>query len=171
MEFEQTISDHFVSIDGGVVQMLLSSFGIEEKKVLAESWHLISESVADIFEDMSYEEIMSTRGGDLKAFMQDVFCELEKIIPYYVPMLRSNMDFYGDETYMDMVEVTRELKIDSAELRMGFFPKLHVSDGSRGFALAQTAAYKAGVPDDNLRFWYLVLAMFLESHLYYDVVQ
>ena len=63
------------------------------------------------------------------------------------------MDNYGDEMHIEESEAERLFAgLPSDPL---FVPKILIGDGTKSFSYLQIAARKAGIKDENLRFWYL----------------
>lgn len=146
----------FISIESKVIDLFSDNFTQAEIIILIESIEDILENITDVFDGMDFGEIIESQKIDL----QNMFSQLEKIIPHYVPLLRASFNEFGDEAYLEEDQVKSELKLENMNLN-GYFPKLILDDGSIVFALMQVAAWKAGIGDENLRLWYKTTTMFL----------
>lgn len=149
-----------VGLDSAVADILLDAFSRDEKLHLLDSFDNIMENIVDVYEGMAPNEIMAARNLDY----QDLFNEVERLLPSYVPLLRASVDDLGDEAYMDEAKTIAVLGVDKLDAQC--FPKLLLDDGTRGFAFMQIAAFKAGIKDDNLRLWYLLLQLIMGSSLH-----
>jgi hypothetical protein len=72
------------------------------------------------------------------------------------------MNEYKHETTSSS-EVCHELGISSLDIIK--FPKVRMDDGFLEFSLMQVAAWKAGLSDQNIRLWYLLLMTLIECTL------
>lgn len=151
--------DAYVSLDDATFQLFSDRFTLQELKQLAEATEEISENIVDVFDGMPVDDVLAAQGMDI----QQLFVELEQVLPEYIDMVRASFDKVGDELYVEINDAAAMSLLHTAgECR---FPKLLISDGSRGFAFLQIAAWKAGIRDDNLRFWYRLVNMFVLQHI------
>jgi len=157
------ITEEYVMIDALALDPLILSFAPAAKKTLLYSFIEISENIDDDFHRTAVKDLLDASDVDL----QEVFQEIEAVLPHYVPLLLESFREHGDEMYMEEDEVIEYLGKMPEDA--GFKPKLIIRDEGqgegRGYALLQVAARKAGVKDDNLRMWYVYLAMFMGSSL------
>jgi len=144
-----------VSMNTDVYRMLFYSFNLEEKVMLSDGFEKMLGRIVDIYGDMPLLDILTIR----KIGLQDVFDEMQKMIPCLVPLLRVSIDQYGSEACLREPEL-KTLLCDGFN-QYGIFPKITMDDGSRAFSLLQAAAWKVGLTDDNLRLWYkfMILVM------------
>lgn len=155
----------WVDFDFSLVEALIDTIDREEQTRLLDSWDHIAISIIDVFDGMSYAEILATQGGDTGALIQAIFHDMERLLPYYIPLLRTDMDREGDETYRTREDVMADTGIDASTWPASLFPKLLLENSDREFALMQVAAFQAGIPDTYLRLWYLFLTLLIGSHL------
>lgn len=148
-----------VSIDAAVVDAFEEQFSNAELQTLATSVGNIRANIIDVFNDVPVMDILKTQGMDF----QEVFGQLEKIIPGYIVLLRSSVDEFGDETYFDSEQVKAVMDIHDVD-QEGYRPKLLLDDGTRVFALLQVAAWKVGLNDDNVGLWYGIVEIFLRHY-------
>lgn len=141
-----------IYLDPAMMTLIHTSFSETERALLAESIRDIGANITDVFDDMSNKEMMQARHITYQA----LFNELAQVIPHYIPLLKTSMLTFGDETFFEKQEVADVLGTEALKNKQ-FFPKLLIEDGTREYALMQIAAYKAGLPDDNLRLWYFML--------------
>lgn len=138
----EELNSSTVGLDAAVADLFHQYFSLDEL-------YQLSESTMDIHQ--YFDEAPLT-----DSFPQIIFNELERILPAYIEFVRKSFDEFGDETYvgpggLSLVDVATPSLPD---LR---FPKLPIDDelGTKVFALMQVAAFKAGLPDEHLRYWYL----------------
>ncbi|MFH2134051.1 MAG: hypothetical protein ABII81_02585 [Pseudomonadota bacterium] len=142
-------NSEFLSIDSVILDGLLDALSRSEKLKLIDSYN-------DILRNLSGG--ISTFQGDSQQFLD----ELEKLIPYYQPLLRESLDEFSDETY-----ITKQQFADIPGQRdpSEYEPRLLIEGEETEYAFLQVAAYMAGLPDDNLRLWYGVLHFILIDSL------
>ncbi len=149
----------YLSIDSSVIEMFSDRFTLQELEKLAEATDDIYENIDDIFSDMKYEDALKAAGTT----EQEMFDQLGQLIPAYIDMVRESFDRIGDESYMTEEEAAQiGLKQNPDDRR---FPKLNIADGTRGFAFLQIAAWQKGISDTNVRWWYIILNLFIQTHI------
>ena len=148
-----------VTISVEILDSFICAFSAVEREKLFEIYEDIVSSIEDAYEGIPPEEIIKQPDFDIQA----IFKEIEKIIPDYTPLLRKSMDEVGDELHVDEAEANRIF--NGMLFESEFRPKIQMDDGTTNFSYMQIAARKAGIKDDNLRFWYVFLGMFIGNSL------
>lgn len=113
----------------------------------------------------SYDEILQNLSigvPEIQLDPQQFLDELERIIPYYQPLLRESLDKFSDETYITKQQFA---DIPGHSDPSKYKPRLLIEGEETEYAFLQVAAFMAGLPDDNLRLWYRVLWFILMDSL------
>ena len=91
-----------------------------------------------------------------RAQVERIDLDLDRVLPFYLPLLEDSVAKSGEETFMNAEQCTALLQ---KHQRGGALPppRLPLESGQHGYALLQAAAMLAGIDDALVGTWYLKL--------------
>jgi hypothetical protein len=108
----------------------------------------IADNVVDVYQGVSLY--------DSGASVKSMFGLFPLLMPHYLKLLKNSIDRSGSEDTIDYFDLGAVINLDMVDAKR-YFPKVRRSDGTMGYALLQVAAMQAGISDDYVSYWHILI--------------